>query len=138
MAEVKRNALFGFKIGRAKGGKITVGDTDDGNDLLDYTLRETGLEQKIQQNNRLAVGLAKPEEYLKAKNEDLEDIAVRLSVVFGNEYKRLLGTGITDEEARKKATSFMQSQKMREMLIHDKNFPTAINDKIAKKLLNTK
>ena len=133
--EVK-NALFGIDISRSDAGEYKI-DGDAGDEIQDYVLRESGLERQIQKNKILAAALQSPSLYLYKKNKDLDDIGHSLSLYFATEYQRLLKTGITQEKAREKATAFMNSQKEREMAIHNANFPTEVNDKVAEKLLRT-
>ena len=119
----KTNALFGIEINRSDLGEYEIdGGKGSGDDIQDYVLRESGLERQIQKNKILAAALQSPSLYLYKKNKDLDDIGHTLATYFAVEYQRLLKTGITAEKAREKATSFMNSQKEREMAIHNANF----------------
>ena len=133
------NGLFGIQVSRNNTGAITNSNLNarSENLITDYVLRESGLERQIQKNRILAAALQSPSVYLMKKNKNLDDIGESLAIYFSQEYQRLLKTGITEEKARKKATEFMNAQKEREMVIHNENFPTEVNDKVAEKLLRT-
>ena len=127
--------LFGFKIKRKGDFKFEVTEKGNVDSMQDYVLRASGLGKEILRNDRIATGLADPAKYFEEKNKDLENMAVRLKDVFAGEYERLLLTGISRDKAQKKATEFMEQQKARELSIHNKNFPTEINNKVIEKLL---
>lgn len=137
LRRVIANGMFGSVELAADTNKatLTIGGGDAAGQLLDYTLRETGMQKLIVHTSRFNSAVTAPATYLGLKQANLIAIGGKLNDLFKAEYERLLDMGETEEQARKLSIKHLMSEKARMLEQHEVDFPTAITDAIVKKRL---
>jgi hypothetical protein len=120
--------LFGEVIINA--GNISGADNDITDINKQYLLRETGILEKIHENNRVLDGLSSPATYLMNMNQDINRIADELSAAYNNELMQHYNLGKSIETSREEALSYVKRLKEEKMKLHHKKFPTKLTDEV--------
>jgi hypothetical protein len=131
-ARVVNDPLLGaYNFNARRFDNEEVGLNEAGADIIyDKVARESGLGAEINKNLRYITALRGPEEYLNAKNADLDRINALLANEWRGEYARNLKNLKTREDSEKIATKFIESSKERYLKQHSLDFPTSIVDKV--------
>lgn len=127
----KSVGIFGELATTRETGKVKFTPSEE--PIKDYVFRKTGLQETLINTDRYKNALSDPGKYLSDKQNDLITIGDNLSDKFGKEYERLLNLGITEEKARKSATEYVQSEKIRLLRTHETEYPTKITEDIVKR-----
>lgn len=91
--------------------------------IQDYIYRDIGLQKKIWKHSLLYLAMTEPNRYIEQKKKALLKIVDNMKQLFKIEFERTLQIGKTEEEARKRATTFALSYKETQIRDHNKEFP---------------
>lgn len=99
-----------------------------------YLLRETGILEKINHNNRILDGITRPADYLFEMNQDIERIAGEVTREFNNELQKQYNLGKPIEQCREIAMNYCKKIKEEKMKFHDAMFPTSLTKEVMGRL----
>lgn len=123
--------LFGLMYVNAT-GRVEERPEDIENQYNDFAMREVGLAEEINKNNRVLFGLANPRDYLNNKNLDLARIGRVIGENYRANYTNYINQGMSYEDAKRDALKDARSLKETMMRKHDNDWP----DSIVKKSLD--
>lgn len=130
------NGMFGSITIAADTGKatLTIPGGAEGQ-LLDYTLRESGMQKTLINNDKITKAITAPSIYFMKKQLDLIKVGNHLNSLFKVEYERQLDAGESEEQARKLTIDHLAARKAELLAQHEIDFPKTISDAIVKRRL---
>lgn len=127
----KKLGIFGIVESKITKGTFELEGTADV--IEEKVTRESGLSKLIYNNTMFAEALKDPGVFLTNKTADLKRIGKILSQLYFDEYKRGFQLGMKEKELEKMAKTRVEEERVRQMKIHEENFPTTLRDAILKK-----
>lgn len=129
------HSLFGeIVVDPNNNNTVIMGDTEVKNQNTQYLLRETGILERINHNNRILDGVTRPASYLHEMNIDIQRISKDVATEFNNELLAQYNLGKPIEECRRIALEYAKKIKDEKMKFHNSMFPTSLTNEVMGRL----
>lgn len=97
-------------------------------------MSRTGLLAEQIKSARYIGGLEKPDVYLKAKQEDINRIGIRLTREYVEEFERFIKNGMSNDKADARAMEYIKTRRKVLMKLHEDEYPLELTKKVFNKI----